>query len=75
MVRPTAHTPQTVLLNVHRLRQAGDETGRIGQSGLMVVVLLRLTTTLRADFTSITEKVKGISVLRVTDSHSRPPGP
>ena len=67
----------------------GTEHWEIGIRGLIIGVvvtwkrgstiqdrlrLLRLTTTRRADITSFTPEVKGISVLPVTDSHSRPPG-
>ena len=68
---------------------SGTEHWEIGIRGLIIGVvvtwkrgstiqdrlrLLRLTTTRRADITSFTPEVKGISVLLVTDSHSRPPG-
>ena len=41
MLLQTAHISQTELLEVQRVRQAGDETGRIRHGGLMVVMLVQ----------------------------------
>ena len=41
MLLQAAHISQTELLEVQRVRQAGDETGRIRHGGLMVVMLVQ----------------------------------
>ncbi len=41
MLLQTAHVPETELLQVQRIRQAGDEAGRIRHGGLMVVMLVQ----------------------------------